>query len=98
MNKRENIDQKYNDLYNVLHEEFFGTLNKDTGKQERALRFNKSANEFNQKLARIDQDREAELETAGFTEPEPTLPMDYKAEIDGLKAEIETLKEVTNGT
>jgi len=89
----EEITQKYNELYRRLHDEFFETINIDTPRQERRLKLDKSADDFNQRYGELSSNYQAELIAAGFVVKLPEPPRDLAAEIDALKARIETLEK-----
>jgi len=71
---REEIDQKYSELFTSLHDEFFETINEGTSQQERRLRLDKSADELNSRYFEIQQEHETELEAGGFAPPPPEPP------------------------
>ena len=94
MDIREEIVQKYNELYRILHNEFFETINVGTPYQERRLKLNMSSNEFNTRYANLEQSYKAELIAAGFIETPIEPPRDLAAEIDDLKARVEKLEKM----
>jgi len=94
MTSEQEIVVKYNRLIAELHDEFFETINVGTPQQERRLKLDKEANEFNQRFHQLDQDKIAELAALGIVYDAPPAPArDLAAEIDELKARIETLEK-----
>ena len=92
---KEEIDQKYLDQANQLEAEFFGVLDQGLPSQYRILKAGKSVDGFNQRHGEIWSNHEAELIAGGFMEVEaPVVPTrDLAAELDDLKARVESLEK-----
>ncbi len=93
MSTIEEVTQKYNHLFRDLHDEFFETINLGTPRQERRLRLDKSAEDFNQRYAELNSSYKTELVVAGFVEKPPEPARDLAAEIDEIKARLGTLEQ-----
>ena len=89
---RQQLVDKYKVLYVALADEFFETVNVGTIKQERRLKEDKLAEDFNSSYDTITQSYEAELIDNGFeglnpSESKPTR--DLAVEIDELKTRLD---------
>lgn len=88
----EEVTKKYNELYRLLHDEFFETINVGTPQQERRLKLTQSSDGFNQRYAELSSNHKTELARAGFVEKLPEPIRDLAAEIDEIKARLSKLR------